>query len=322
MEKIIEKLVVSNITEDYFKLKYPIYESVIDFPQFDLCRDVWAKRGDGIYVLREDVERAIMEYIEKCPHISEADIDAIHIVGSICSNLYLDDTDIDIHLIPDEDFPKEKDDEVKKWSQENPMFIVKHPLELYVQRNENQDFLSDGCYDVLDDSWCVGPDIYDSNYNPYEVMASVIRDVQRYARAMDIDLGELGRDIYDYNKIISAISRLSGEQKVKLLKFVEKKIREIEDDIRKLLKDKKQIVDLRHHASQPKTRKQALSSKSKWQKVNATFKFLQRYGYLDLITKLERMLEDNKLSGAELAQISKLVPGASGLFAFNKGGKE
>jgi len=44
--------------------------------------------------------------------------------------------------------------------------IAEHPIELYMQPNEVQDYMSVGCYDVLEKRWEVGPELAPLDYNP------------------------------------------------------------------------------------------------------------------------------------------------------------
>ena len=307
-----------------------VLESIIDFPQRDLDSQIWAKTPDGQYVLREDVKKAIMDYIKSYPDFNLLDaIKELHIVGSITTNLYGDTADIDVHIVPDESkIPGDKEEfakKVKKWSHRNPVYIGKHPIELYVQLNPYQDLLSDGCYDVLKDTWIKGPRIVDLDYNPYQVFKDVMDKVREYARQADIDLGELKRDVIDYQVIKNALSRLPTEYKEQLKAELEGKLQEIEDDIRQLLRDKKLWVELRHQASQPKSPGEALEdvlASKRWQDANATFKFLDRYGYIKLITMLEELLEDDKLEHSEVDVVKRIVLGSKASPGQKEGGAE
>jgi len=88
MDRLLEK-----ILED-------VKESSIDFPQESLDLAIWDKKDDT-YTLREDVKKKILGVLEEYPDVSLLEIaEEIHIVGSLCTNQYLDSADLDIHIVP------------------------------------------------------------------------------------------------------------------------------------------------------------------------------------------------------------------------------
>ena len=284
-----------------------ITESTVDFPREVLAPDVWDKRESGGYILRDDAKAKILEYIGMYPGEDLMSLlGDLHIIGSICTNLYKEDTDVDVHIVPAEGAitgdAEEFQKMVKTWSHENPVYLGEHPVELYIQLIPEQEMLSDGVYDVMDDVWKKGPRMYPLHYNPYTVFSDVLGRVQDFAKEADINMGELRRDVIDYAVVQDAAQKLPKEYRQKLRDELAKKVEEIEADIGNLLKDKKEWVELRRGSSRP-TAQQALDDVDlvkKWGDSNAIFKFLDRYEYIRVITELERMLSDDNLSGEEL----------------------
>ena len=294
-----------------------IDESLVDFPQEELDPAIWDKK-DEEYQLREDVQLKIMEYLSSCP---EEDLNLItkdlHIVGSIGTNLYLPDTDIDVHIIPREDVIPEDEEirtvwvqAVKKWSVKNPIYIGEHPLEIYIQVNVGQDELSDALYDVFTKEWIVGPKIYPLSYNPYDALKDVFGKIEGYAKEADLDLGELKRDLIDYTTIDTAMEQLPVEYKKRLNADLQGKLKELEDDIRELLKSKKDWVEMRHASSTPEPIKGLSPEEQKRRRTEADgiFKQLNRYGYIRMISDLEKMLrDDGELTDDEVKSMRSVV---------------
>jgi len=54
-----------------------------------------------------------------------------------------------------------------KAASHDDVFIGQHPIELYYQVSEFQDFMSVGCYDLLEGRWEVGPEMTDKEFDPY-----------------------------------------------------------------------------------------------------------------------------------------------------------
>ena len=291
-------------------------ESLVDFPRTELEPAIWDKEGDD-YTLRKDVELQILEYLSSCP---EEDLNVIckdlHIVGSIGTNLYLPETDIDVHIIPRDEVIPETEEEstawvqkVKKWSMRNPIYIGEHPLEIYIQVNVGQDELSDALYDVFTKEWTVGPKIYDLSYNPYDALKDVFSKIEGFAKEADLDLGELKRDLIDYETIDTAMEQLPAEYKTKLRDDLQTKLTELEDDIRELLKSKKDWVEMRHASSTPDMIKGLSPEEQKKKRTEAdgVFKALNRYGYIRIISDLEKMLRDDSAITSDEVELMRKV---------------
>ena len=304
--------------------KMLLTEATVDFPRAGLDPMVWNKVEGGDYVLRGDVKDMIMDYIQSYPgkeNLMEL-IDELHVVGSIGTNLYTDDADIDVHIVPKFDMlpdsqeqREEFRDEVKKWSHENPIYVGEHPMELYIQLMPEQELMGDATYDVMEDIWKKGPRIEKLDYNPYEVFKGVLDNVRNLAQKADVDLGELKRDIIDFETVREAMSKLPLEYKNMLKDELDNKLQEIEDDISSLLKDKKEWVDMRHKSSTPLSKEQALSDielAKQWNDANAMFKFLNRYKYIRIITELEELMKDDEIDANEIGIIRSVLGMGSG----------
>jgi len=300
----------------YAKIKENVSESSIDFPREGLDLAVWNKEDDS-YTLREDVKKKILAILEEYPDIVLKDIvDTIHIVGSIGTNLYEDDCDIDVHVIP-KDFTgwnEKKVREVWNWFNDHRDeingYVEKHPIEIWIQTDVNQDLLSDGCYDLLVNKWKKGPMVVPMDYDPYEDFSHIADDIRAVSRDADILFGELKRDVIDYDVINRAMERMSGEDKKRLLQKLQAKLEEIENDITVLYTKKKSWVDIRTSVSKPATPEQALKDvelAKKWRDTNATFKFVNRYHYLRTINLLKELLGDDEITPDEIDKIKNIM---------------
>lgn len=310
-------------------------DSMVDFPRPDLDLSVWNKTdshtSDGIpgaYTLKPDVKKKILDTLSKYPDVDLLIIassggehkEEIHVIGSICTNQYVDDSDIDIHIVvsPDSEGFNDGDfqDAVNDWFKEesNKQFIGKHPIEVYLQFNPNQELMADGVYRLMTGEWLKGPKIVPANYNPYEDFAHVFDDLRPIVQGVDVMLGELKRDVIDYETIKSAITKLPKKERGDLKAALEAKLEEIEQDIQGLYKKRKDLAKSRELASQPKTPEEALKSAEltkEWRDKNAAFKFVARYQYMRVIKELESLLDDEngELTGSDVKKVKKIVGG-------------
>lgn len=303
---------------------FTIYESSIDYPQKDLPSDVWGKKGED-YILLPQVFYKIWGILDMFPDMFLTDIatqedgeQAIHIVGSLCTNLYTKDSDLDVHIVVDDSFEYFGDEEyqeyVKKWFEDNrdeiQGYVGSHPVEVYLQYDANQDYLSDGCYNILSGRWYSGPKIAPANYDPYEDYSHVMKLVQQEAGEADKLLGELKRDVIDYDTIRSALSSMDADSRKRLSDKLESKLEDMEKDIERLYSKRKEWVDLRRGASKVSDAEEAKQDVEKvkdWNDKNAMVKFLSRYQYYKVIAELHDLMDDDKIDSDEVDDVKDIV---------------
>lgn len=280
-----------------------VRESAIDFPRPDLDLQIWLKE-DNHYFLREEIKNKILGLLDQYP---EDDLlqtaREIRIVGSITCNLYTESTDIDVHIIP-EDLSiwsdEDKGKAVKEWyedrSEELEMFVGEHIIEFFIQPQPHVDLLSVGVYDLLGDVWLKGPKIHPMSYDPYEDYGDIADDIRNAVQGADIVLGELKRDVIDFEVISKVLPRLPKEAQKKLQLRLKNKLEDIEKDIQSLKLQRKSWVKLRRLGNEPIKSIEDLKNSelvSNWENMNIVFKFIARYHYMDVIKALENLLEDD-----------------------------
>jgi len=294
------------------------YEASIDFPKEDLPSVIWDKVGDT-YKMKPNAKQKIYAVLGSIPTEETVKCKAIHLVGSLGTNQYTDEADVDIHIQPADRFLKYKTEEeqkrVMKWVNENrdaiDGYIGSHPIEVYIQLIPEQDLVGDACYDIINDEWLKGPKLVNLDYNPYEDFSDILPEVEEIATSMDIKLGKLKRGVIDFKTIENAIMNLPKEQRDKLKKALEEKRDELEKDVMKLYKLRKGYIDARHKASRPATEEEALEDvklAKRWRDTNAAHKFFHRYKYTKLVGDLAKLIKDDgKLSDDEITLMKGML---------------
>lgn len=292
-------------------------ESLIDFARPGLSPHVWTFEN-GEYHLSSSASKKILSVLEQVPKNFILGIAAeIHIVGSITTNLYADDTDVDLHIAPrnPDRWSEEDVDAVRVWFEQNRDsiggYIGTHPLEVYIQTNPNQDLLSEGVYDVKSHKWVKGPKVFSEDYNPYDDFSDIADEIRSSAEDADVLLGELKRDVIDYETITATLKKMSVEQRKKFLATLQGKLNEIEQDIEKLVSMKKEWIDARRSSSEPTSPEQAMEDvemATKWRNSNAIFKFLSRYRYMKVIKDLGALVKgDDDLEADDVITIKRII---------------
>ena len=142
-----------------------------------------------------------------------------------------------------------------------------------MQANPFQDLMSVGCYDFLNNKWLVGPDLLDTDFDPY-------------AEYFMKDLKSVDDIIDGIRSIILQMYELSvGLLKSNDDKFKEQVGKKLHAAMSKASKTFSAIRARRSHKSTPKSVDQAIENRDDidWKIADSTFKLLDKFGYLKVL---------------------------------------
>lgn len=285
-----------------------LQESVLDVPKPGLDPMVWQDTPESSKPIltveaQQKLDRALT-WIQDQYHFSNL---SVYIIGSICSNSWSENSDIDLDFCAagateddsDEDVVKEFGWAFKKNFIENYMEkfpedskIGTHPLEVYFNPNPFQCFMSDGCYNVLENKWEVGPELKREGFDPIsEYYADAMKQVDRILKDIRTKIFE----VYE----LAFVSKKSSDQKFR--DETSKDIFEKLENISELYKTMKRV---RSNFQKPcKSKEEALKRRKdrKQLVVDAAFKFLDKFGYVQIMKDLVKLYDD-KNDGANLSQ--------------------
>ena len=276
-------------------------ESSIDYPVSEgLCPEIWDEVEDGKWVIKPEIKQKALELVDKLLAKYHVEAKGVNVVGSICSNQYTDDGDVDVHIqvdLPEE--VAEKLNNLRKKTQEQVLgdesnlmvgISITHPLEFYFQHNIYADMGSCGCYDLMNDEWLSGPQLVDMEFDPYDEYESSWEEAFEFGERAQSALFNLTKNLYKHNAILEQASNKDVYSNEQLMSIVGRRLEEVKDQILDSMKVvaelKEEMVHVRRRAGlKPKDEKEAeeMRTNKEWLAANSTFKFLQRLNVLDQV---------------------------------------
>lgn len=302
-------------------------ESVLDFPKDGLCDAVWEKviGPDGV----NEVWRMKRSARDKILHVVQLVCDEaqlsfgqmrIFMTGSLTSNTYTEKSDVDIHLhltIRIRELSKMTQDRIKAaFGKVTKMMsggcdslvdgkgptIGGHLIEIYYQPDEYQDYMSIGCYDVNADEWLVGPELKDLSYNPY---SELYKDIQAKAGNLIKDIRDKILDVYEKAVVFTKVHR--SEPTNELPKDVVDIAQHAFSDLLNSITSASDLYEnarqMRKVYSSPESIEQALQFRNskKWKIADATFKLMDKFGYLAILKEYKELKELISTGNGDLA---------------------
>lgn len=302
-------------------------ESVLDFPKDGLCDAVWEKviGPDGVnevWRMKRSARDKILRVVQLVCDEAQLIFDwmRIFMTGSLTSNIYTEKGDVDIHLHltkriretseMTQDRIKAAFDKVTKMmlgegdglvADKGPT-ISGHPIEIYYQPDEYQDYMSIGCYDVNADEWLVGPELKDSSYNPY---SELYKEIKKKSESLIKDVRDKVLDVYEKAIVLTKVLNHDSDEQT---------INETFTDFSVAMKSASELYEkarqMRKVYSSPTSVEQALKFRNskKWKIADASFKLMDKFGYLAILREYKKCVDLIETSGQELAtEISENV---------------
>ena len=293
-------------------------ESSIDYPVSEgLCPDIWNEVEEGKFMIKNEIKQLALEMVSKLLAHYHVEATGVHIVGSICSNQYTPDADVDVHIqvdLPDD--VAEKLNNLRKKETDKIFAGIDlmvgepgktHPLEFYFQSNIYGDMGSCGCYDLLHDKWLSGPQLVDIEFDPFEEYSSSWDEAVEFGHKVQEALFDLHKNMYKYNAMIEHASNREIYSDEQMMKIIAHRIMDVQDEIssnaERIYELREEMVKVRKRAGiVPRNEEEAedMRTNKEWLTANSTFKFLQRMNVLDSVWEIADLYQKYNMDENEL----------------------
>jgi len=260
--------------------------SVIDYPKDHLDPLVWKSNN----TIQELVTQEILLGLDQSaiPYKEE-----VYVVGSICTHRWREDSDIDVTVVLDlsEDKMRELTKEILKINGENK--IAEHPINYYLRKDLSPTNYS-AIYDLINDKW-----IKEEDPNLADV-EDVVDKVRSWARRIAGDTQELRMDLIDF-KVLKKDLTERGVDQDKLREAVEDKIEQVKGDISLLTSEYDEIHLQRKNEFEKDLKEGSLTSRE-FLPGNLIYKYLERYGLIDLLASIKKVNKKLEITGIKLSR--------------------
>jgi hypothetical protein len=277
-------------------------EAVIDIPRRTYAKDVFDNADTENPKLKQsvlDIINAQLKEFEKIYPIKKYSL-----VGSSITKNYRDDADLDVNVLFDvvlADREAVRLKLAKELRGINGKLIpgTKHPINYYIITDPNvketNDKMADGVFDIKNNTWLRKPKEFKFDANRYAA------DFEKKVREIDVVEGELKRDIIDYKEL----TELNPDDVLNLQEIINEKISKIEDDIKHLVSIGNTVLKDRQDAFATDMTPDEIRTFGKKNLLpkNVIYKMLEKYHYLKLYHQLKDILDDGKITDAEIRSI-------------------
>jgi hypothetical protein len=282
----------------------PQTASIIDYPRGSLDPEIWDVQEDRL-ALQPEIKDQIMDIVESflddVDLPTEALID-IFIYGSILTNQWNDNTDVDARILLDPDIISEiytdiTGDDLYEVSKDVihdvPLGDTKHPFNATVVIKGEETLLGqsplgtterDPVYSIKDEELINIGKHYDESFDPDVEFEKERDETSEIMNKLDKLIQETRTDTIDYATIEEAVAHVTDPNK--LMEKLERKLLAIEEDVAGLVHHYQEIKDERSESY-----KEGPEDDRHKAPGNIRFKMLEKYKYMDVLKKLKRIFE-------------------------------
>ena len=278
--------------------------SIIDIPRKTYAKGVFNDADTDNPKLKPGVVAIIKSQIRKFE--SKAPVLKYSLIGSILTKRYREDADLDVNVLFDVE-PSYRETMRQQLASDlksvNGKLIpgTKHPINYFIitdpKIKEKNDREADGVFDIDANKFSRKPKPITFDPKQYE------SDFRKKVEEIDVIKGELARDIIDYKEL----KELTPDDVDGIQKLVKDKLEEIEETIKILVDMGDETVKQRQGAfANPMTPDEIrkFGIKNKLPK-NVIYKMLEKYHYSKLYAKCKKVMEDGKVTDAEINSMSE-----------------
>ena len=280
-------------------------ESIIDTPRITYAPGVFDDADTSDPKIKASVKKLVDAQIKE--FAKEYPVIKVGLVGSILTKRYRNDADLDFNVLFDVPKDKQEDERLRLSKQflsaKNPDNIqgklipgTKHPINYYLitdsKTYQDQEDKADAVFDYRNNKFIKRPEDYTFDINLY------LKDFQKKVDEIDVVKGELKRDIVDYDEL----KELKAGDIKNLQDKVNGKLKEIEKDIQDII-NIGDTVDAERRAafdtdmSPDEIKKYSIKNRLP---KNVVYKMLEKYHYLKFWKKCKKILDDGKVTDAEI----------------------
>jgi len=290
--------------------------SIVDIPRKTYAKGVFNDAETDNPKLKPGVVAMIKSQIKKFEQKSP--VLKYSLIGSILTKRYREDADLDVNVLFDVE-PSYRETMRQQLASElrsiNGKLIpgTKHPINYFIitdpKIKEKNDKQADGVFDIDANKFSRKPKPITFDPKQYE------SDFRKKVEEIDVIKGELVRDIIDYKEL----RELTKDDVDGIQKLVKDKLKEIEESIKTLVDMGDETVKQRQGAfANPMTPDEIrkFGIKNKLPK-NVIYKMLEKYHYSKLYAKCKKVMEDGKITDAEIDSMTEAKKG-SVVFAWGR----
>ena len=305
MRAPVKSYVAKNWMEKEKMYKNKLNEAVIDAPRTTYAPGVFDDHATSNPKIkssvREMIDNQLKEFSKEYPVLK------VSLVGSILTKRYRNDADLDFNVLFDVPVEKQEEERLrlsqKYLSAKSPEKVngtlipgTQHPINYYFitdpKTHQDQEDKADAVFDYRGNMFTKRPADFTFDMKDY------LSAYQRKVQEIDIVKGELKRDIIDYDEL----KGLSTDEVLNLQDKINEKLEEIEQSLKDIVDIGDDVLTARRAAFDSDMTPEQIkkfSIKNRLPK-NVVYKLLEKYHYLKFYKKCKEILDDNKVTDAEI----------------------
>lgn len=306
--------------------------SILDYQHKELCPDIWNRNEK----LRPSVKSFIFSSIEGFfQYLDLAGYDDfvvdMYIGSSLATYFYTSESDLDVKVIIDITMVKAHNPGYSHWTEDalltrfcnhskkstwTTAYIptTQHPLDIYFLSVKEASPINmlryDSIYNMMQDRWLKKPKRIEGTVSPSYVLNYARSKAKIFLEKISLDIAQAQRDSIDFLILKEQLKELEDEDLLQFKEDLKISLDRINASVEELSEDRELIKDIRKKTFEKKELQNQLEKMMEslnYADGNLAFKLMQRYGYMSILSEIDRIYKDRKVTPKEVAEVVKIL---------------
>jgi len=302
--------------------------SILDYQQETLCPVVWRPDMQLKEGVKGFLKSSIVGFFESIDLVNYKQFTHDILIGSsLATYFYTNDSDLDIKIIINVDnlrkfnekYSSATDDEILSDLIDlgrNSFWLTQyipgsdHPIDAYFYSTEEVKVINflkyDSLYSMLEDHWLKEPSKIEGTVSPSYVLNYAKNKAQQFLEKVITDIEQVKRDSIDFLLLVEFIKTLPEDDLKRLQVDFETALEKVNDSVSMAVEDRDLLKKMRVRAFSKKDLTNDLENMMRsfnFSDENLVFKLMQRYGYMRILSEIDKLYSDDRISPSEVKDV-------------------
>ena len=306
--------------------------SILDYQQKELCPVIWNKSERLRPSVKSFIFSSLSGFFETLNLKGYDDFIIDMFIGSsLATYFYTAESDLDIKIVVDITMFKSHNRQYSKVSEDD---ILDGLIELsgesswltaYIPQTHHQldvYFLSareaspvnmikyDSIYNLMTDRWLKQPEKIEGELSPSYVLNHARSKARQFLEKLSIDMAEAQRDSMDFLILKDHMKELGADDLQQFKEDLEISLERLNASVEMLVEDRELIKDIRKKTfkkGELRSYLEKMMGSLNYSDSNLIFKLLQRYGYMQILSEINKIYKDKKVTPKEVEEVAKIL---------------
>lgn len=306
--------------------------SILDYQHKELRPDIWNRDKKLRPSVKNFIFSSVAGFFESLDLRGYDDfVIDMYVGSSLATYFYTKESDFDVKVVIDTITFKIHNSKYSESSEDDIMDMLcdkskettwttayipatKHRLDIYFLSAKEASSISmlryDSIYNLMTDNWLKTPKQIEGHAAPSYVLNYARSMARKFLEKLSLDIAQAQRDSIDYLILKDQLKELEESDLSRFREDLEISLDRINASVEELSEAREVIKGIREKTFEKRKLQNQLENMMKslnYADGNLIFKLVQRYGYMSILSEIDKIYKDKKVTPKEVEEVAKIL---------------